>query len=76
MLRWTMATRGEAFLILDDLDSAMDAYTLAIDAGSTVREIESMYRQAIWLAELRRSDLAVTKLDRVFRPKLRSAQAA
>jgi pimeloyl-ACP methyl ester carboxylesterase len=76
VLLWRMATRGEAFLILGDLDSAVDAYAKAMDAGPTVREIESMYKQAMWLAELRRSRVAVTKLDDVFRPRIGTAQAA
>jgi pimeloyl-ACP methyl ester carboxylesterase len=76
MLLWRMATRGEAFLILGDLDLAVDAYAKAMDADPTVREIESMYKQAMWLAELRRSRVAVTKLDDVFRPRIGTAQAA
>ena len=76
MLLWRMATRGEAFLILGDFDSAVDAYARAMEAGPSVREIESIYKQAIWIAELRRSRVAVAKLDDVFRSRIETAQAA
>jgi pimeloyl-ACP methyl ester carboxylesterase len=76
MLLWRMATRGEAFLIVGDFDSAIDAYARAMEAGPSIREIESMYKQAIWIAELRRSRAGVAKLDAVFRSKIETAQAA
>lgn len=41
-----------------------------------IASTESMYKQAIWLAELRRSRVAVTKLDAVFRPRIDTAKAA
>src|SRR5207253_2320628 len=72
-LLWRMASRGEAFLILGDFDSAVDAYAQAMEAGPSVREIESMYKQAIWIAELRRSRVAVAKLDDVFRSRIETA---
>lgn len=76
MLLWRTATRGEALLILGDLDAAVGAYAQALETGPTVREIESMYKQALWIAQLRRSRVAVTKLDGVFRRRIEIAQAA
>ena len=72
---WRKATQGEASLILGNDDAAVSAYGRAIDAGPTVREIESMYQQAMWIADLRRDRPLAEKLEGVFRPKIAATAA-
>lgn len=74
-LHWKLATRGEAFLILGDIESAVDAYTQALKTQPSVREIESMYKQAMWIAELQKDQKAVLALNNVFRATIQSQDA-
>lgn len=76
LTQWRMATRGEASMMLGNTDAAMDYYAKAIEASERVWEIESMYKQAMWIAELRRDDELASKLEGVFRPKMAAGQAA
>jgi hypothetical protein len=69
-LQWRMATRGEAFLIKGNNDAAIEAYGKALESRPTVRELESMYKQAMWIAELRRDDEVAARINKVFRPEL------
>ena len=48
---WRFATEGEAQLILGNLDDAMGRYAAAIVATNSPREVESMYAQAVQVAE-------------------------
>jgi len=73
---WKLATRGEALLVLDNIEQAADAYSKALAAGASVREIESMYKQAMWIAAIKKSQAAVDALENVFRPKIHPAAAA
>jgi pimeloyl-ACP methyl ester carboxylesterase len=47
---WKWATVGEARLMLTDLPGARDAYLLALAAGPTPRQVDSMYGQAVRVA--------------------------
>lgn len=72
---WRRATHAEASLILGNDDSAITAYADAIQANPMVREIESMYQQAMWIADIRKDRDLATKLDGLFRPKIAAAGA-
>jgi pimeloyl-ACP methyl ester carboxylesterase len=72
---WRCATQGEASLILGNDDAAIAAYGKAIDTAPAAREIESMYQQAVWIADLRRDRLLAEKLEGVFRPKIAATAA-
>ena len=67
LLQWRLATCGEAFLMLGNVAQAIESYTQALKATSVVREIESMYKQAMWIAELQKNSAAVPLLNNVFR---------
>ena len=47
---WSLATQGEAQLMLGDLDQAQRLYSCAISITNSPREIDSIYSQAIRVA--------------------------
>jgi tetratricopeptide (TPR) repeat protein len=67
--KWSEATAAEARLILRDNPSGIEHYRLALDCDPTPREIESMYRQAVWIAELLFDTTLTKELDALFRPE-------
>jgi pimeloyl-ACP methyl ester carboxylesterase len=75
LLQWRLATRGEAFLMLGNVAAAIESYTQALAATPVVREIESMYKQAMWIAELQKNLAAVRALNDVFRHQIQTATA-
>ncbi len=48
--KWCEATRGEAHLILHDLETASEAYRRAVTELPSPREVDSIYAQAVRLA--------------------------
>lgn len=45
--QWSLATKGEALLMLGDLTAGADAYRMARKRAKTLRECDSMYMQAV-----------------------------
>jgi pimeloyl-ACP methyl ester carboxylesterase len=70
LTQWRFATRGEGFLMLGNLAGAIESYKQALAATSVVREIESMYKQAMWIAEVQKNSAAVPLLNDVFRGRV------
>jgi len=48
--QWSLATKGEALLMLGDLTAGADAYRMARKRAKTLRECDSMYMQAVAVA--------------------------
>jgi tetratricopeptide (TPR) repeat protein len=67
LLQWRLATRAEGFLMLGNVAEAVESYKQALAATTIVREIESMYKQAMWIAEVQKNSAAVPLLKDVFR---------
>jgi tetratricopeptide (TPR) repeat protein len=63
---WSYATKGEAYLILGRLDDAMSEYEKAKNEATTLRECESMYLQAIAVAQRAAGDQAVSRIAVLF----------
>lgn len=63
---WRWATEGEAHLYRGEIETAIHAYQEALQRGPTHRDIDSMYRQAIWAARLMKSPSAESQLNEVF----------
>lgn len=65
--KWSAATAGEAELILGNSDAGLAHYAVALQKSPTVREVETMFRQATWIATIR-SDLDLAgRLRQLFR---------
>jgi hypothetical protein len=73
---WKLATQGEASLMLDKNDQAIEAYGKSLGTNPKVREIESMYKQAMWIAEIKKSKAMADAIENVFRPSIQPATAA
>lgn len=65
--KWSLATEGEAYLLLGNESDALDRYGKAMVADATPREIESMYQQALKVAGLVSSRETAERLERLFR---------
>lgn len=63
---WSVATEGEARLILGDLERATLAYRSACQAAKTLRDRESMYIQAVSVAGRIFGDEGEQAIDAVF----------
>jgi len=64
--QWSYATKGEAYLILGRLADAMDEYKEAKNLATTLRECESMYLQAIAVAQRTLGNQAVSRIATLF----------
>lgn len=65
--QWRLATEGEAHLILGETEAALASYRAAVAEEPEPRELESMYQQALRIADLMRDDQAEGELDIIFR---------
>ncbi len=63
---WRLATEGEALLILGKLDDGIDMYQRAISSTRSQREIDSMYSQALRIAERVYGEEGLLKIEQVF----------
>ncbi|MCB9831590.1 MAG: alpha/beta hydrolase [Planctomycetes bacterium] len=63
---WRPATRGEARLIEGELEQGLAAYREALAQGPELWEIKSMYRQALFIADLRRDEALLERLGSLF----------
>lgn len=64
--QWSLATRGEACLLLGELTAASDAYRMARKRVKTLRESDSMYIQAVAIASQVVGKEGVAEIDKVF----------
>ncbi len=64
--KWRLATEGEAHLVLGDAETALESYRSALQQGPGPRELDSMYRQALWVAKLADLETAVSGLQSLF----------
>lgn len=70
--KWALAAQGEASLLLDDTDVAIQHYAAAFRTSSlkridTVRQTLSMYQQAVRVASLMGDESVARRLESVFR---------
>jgi tetratricopeptide (TPR) repeat protein len=65
--KWRLATEGEALLHLGRTDEAYQRYRQAVEQYVTPREVESMYRQAIYLSRGIGDEAMRRELTRIFR---------
>lgn len=66
--KWRLATEGEAQLYLGEFDYAIDCYAAALILEPNPREIDSMYKQAIWSARLLENADIEQRLEQLFAP--------
>lgn len=64
---WRLATEGEAYLVLRNTRVAVQRYEAAVAMTPKPRELESTYRQAVWVAQLTRNRDAEAGVAAVFR---------
>jgi pimeloyl-ACP methyl ester carboxylesterase len=64
--KWQLATQAEANLYMGDIDASVAYYQAALEAGPNMREIESMEKQAIWVARVLKSAEAESRLQKLF----------
>jgi tetratricopeptide (TPR) repeat protein len=64
--KWQLATMGEAYLYLADIQAALAYYEAALESQPDMREIDSMQRQAIWVARLLKFLEAESRLQKLF----------
>jgi tetratricopeptide (TPR) repeat protein len=64
--KWQLATMGEAYLYLGDIQAALAYYEGSLEAQPDMREIDSIQKQAIWAARLLRSSEAESRLQKLF----------
>lgn len=64
---WNLATRGEAYLLLQEDGQGLAWYQQALAASPTPRQIESMFAQANRIAEIRGGRMLARRLAAVFR---------
>ena len=70
---WGLATQGEAYLVLGDRPLAAKNYRQALASKPAPRQIESMYHQAMKIADLVSDPGAAAELETIFRPKATKA---
>jgi pimeloyl-ACP methyl ester carboxylesterase len=63
---WRHATEGEACLMLQRLDQAEERYKWAVSHAESPREIDSMYAQAVRVAERISGRQGVSRMRKVF----------
>ena len=63
---WSVATTGEAYLMLGDLKAGCDAYRKARSIAKTLRDCESMYMQAIAIVGRIFGDGGLVAIDLAF----------
>lgn len=66
--KWQLATEGEAQLYLGEFDYALDCYAAALKESPEPREIDSMYKQAIWSSRLLEKTEVERSLEQLFAP--------
>jgi pimeloyl-ACP methyl ester carboxylesterase len=66
---WRFATEGEANLILGRIPEALAQYCRAVEEKPAPRQMESMYLQAMKVADLVGSRKAAQELAAIFRPE-------
>lgn len=66
--KWSLATEGEAYLMLEQDETALVRYRQALSESPTPREVESMYMQAMRVTDLLGRDSTGERLERLFRP--------
>lgn len=64
---WRVATAAEAQLILGEFDRAITLYCEAIKMTTSPRQIDSMYSQAIQIAERRGGQELTKRIETIFR---------
>jgi pimeloyl-ACP methyl ester carboxylesterase len=67
--RWRLATEGDANLILGETEKAMAGYRGALALDPSPREIDSMFQQALRLADLLENDEAAKQLTALYQGK-------
>ena len=68
--KWQLATEGEVHLYLGDFRYALDCYAAALRSGPDPREVDSMYKQAIWSAHLLENSTVEKGLEQLFAPHI------
>jgi hypothetical protein len=63
---WRIATEAEAELILGDLERAVELYSHAISMAKSPRAIDSMYSQAIRVAEHAHGKSGAQRIEEAF----------
>lgn len=63
---WRLATQAEAELILGDLEQAAELYSKAIELATSSRDVDSMYSQAIRVAEHKYGKDGVRAIEKTF----------
>jgi len=64
--KWQLATQGEAYLYLGDLQAALAYYSAALEAQPDTREVDSIQKQAVWAARLLKSPEYESRLLKLF----------
>jgi tetratricopeptide (TPR) repeat protein len=64
--KWQLATQGEAYLYLGDLQAALAYYSAALEAQPDMREVDSIQKQAVWAARLLKSPEYESRLLKLF----------
>jgi pimeloyl-ACP methyl ester carboxylesterase len=64
--QWRLATEGEAHLILGKLEIGVNFYAKAIAMTETQREMDSMYSQALRIAERMFGEEGLLQIERTF----------
>ena len=65
--KWRLATEGEALLYLGETDTALERYREAVETRPQARELDSMYRQAVWVGHLVEDKSVLARLEAIFR---------
>ena len=63
---WSLSTKGEAFLILGDLERALTAYSQAKGLADSLRAQHSMYSQALQVADMIHGEVGLTAIQEIF----------
>jgi tetratricopeptide (TPR) repeat protein/cellulose biosynthesis protein BcsQ len=64
---WRFATEGDAHLLLGETEAAMENYQKVLEQEPPPRDIESVYQQAVKVADLLGDRAAAAQLDEIFR---------
>ena len=64
---WSLATIGEASLILDDMDGALAAYRRAKNVADTIRAQHSMFTQAFQVAGRMYGEVGFVAIQEIFK---------
>ena len=66
--KWRLATEGEANLYLGEFKFALDCYEAALHYSPDSREIDSMYKQAVWVSRLLQNLEVERAIQQLFNP--------